>query len=434
MATKNRGLAWCLAETQLLIDLWSENNTINEQDGTTRNAAVYLKIAKQLEDNGFHRTTAQIRDRMKRLKRDYREVIDNNNKPEAAGRKTCHFFYELDRIFGKGSFSNSTIEHDNSTSLPVNVCSAELGKCMPSDEDEEASHPLRSHHSTSNGLVYRSEPVRSITEVQPQISKKRHRKRPHMTEMLQKEAEILEDRSVNTEDMVGLEVEKLMLEMEKLREETGRVREERAKLVLEKEILTLQKRRLLREEREWRDMRLRQTKMRRVDPTTNLPRDLGDVNILSTSSGGVHWRRDAANCLTESEAAEYLKDEADAWERSSVSSSRGLASQALGVDPASFTKEMSLRDMEESVKCSVVDVQGSSDNVLDVKQKHLGGITAAESLEDGSRISSSSNSALLISQVEPMAWDGAFCGFLNNCQNCGHVAPCSRPFHDKKEV
>ncbi|XP_071445180.1 zinc finger and SCAN domain-containing protein 29-like [Hetaerina americana] len=428
MATKNRGLAWCLAETQLLIDLWSENSTINEQDGTCRNAAVYLNIAKQLEDSGFHRTTAQIRDRMKRLKRDYREVVDNNNKPEAAGRKTCHFFYELDRIFGRGTFSNSNVEHDNSTSLPVNVCSAELGKSMASDEDEDASHALRTQHSTPNGLVYRSETAQNTPDVQPQISKKRLKKRIQAEEVLHKEPEIVEDRSVNTDDMVGLEVEKLMLEMEKLREETGRIREERSKLALEKEILVLQKRRLLREERECREMRMRQSKMRRVDPTTNLPGDLGDVNILAGSAAGISWRRDEANCLAESEAAEY--HETDGWERTSVSSSRGLTSQTLAVDPASFTKEIGLRGMEDGVK--VVDVQGSTDDVLQVKQKHLGGLST-ESLEDGSRISPNSNGALLISQVESIGWDGGFCGFLNNCQNCGHVTPCNRPVQDKKE-
>ncbi|KAG8237626.1 hypothetical protein J437_LFUL017702 [Ladona fulva] len=204
MATKNRGLAWSVAETQLLIGLWSENKILNVTDGTTNNAKVYEKFAKKLEKRGFHRTTAQIRDRMKRLKRDYKEVVDSNKT--GSGKKTCHFFNELDRILGNNAFTNAVIDHD---SVPMNVCQAELGKCVSSDEEEEVNNfytHLRDRKRLKRGLRMLDVDTVSVENGEESGEKSK------------------------------LEVEKMLLEMEKLRQEIGLIREEREKLALEKEV------------------------------------------------------------------------------------------------------------------------------------------------------------------------------------------------------
>ena len=60
---------------------------------------VYEEISRKMKEQGYNRDTEQCRDKGKNLKKQYREVKDNN-KETGRGRKSCKFFNELDSILG----------------------------------------------------------------------------------------------------------------------------------------------------------------------------------------------------------------------------------------------------------------------------------------------------------------------------------------------
>ena len=71
---------WSKQETFKLITIWN-NDTIQAQlEGCRRNSDVYRKIAKKLTEAGHNRTLKQCRDKMKKLKAEYKKIKDKQNK------------------------------------------------------------------------------------------------------------------------------------------------------------------------------------------------------------------------------------------------------------------------------------------------------------------------------------------------------------------
>ena len=95
----NRGTPWSDEEVRALIAIWGETNVQEELDGAVRNKVVFQDISKKLQDQGCNRDWEQCRTKIKKLKKEYRIVKDNNGQT-GRGRKTCRFYKELDSILG----------------------------------------------------------------------------------------------------------------------------------------------------------------------------------------------------------------------------------------------------------------------------------------------------------------------------------------------
>ena len=71
-----------------LISIWGEEEIQAQLDGATRNIKVYEKIA-----------AVQCREKIKKLKSDYKRAKDSNNR-SGMGRTISHFYSQLDAILG----------------------------------------------------------------------------------------------------------------------------------------------------------------------------------------------------------------------------------------------------------------------------------------------------------------------------------------------
>ena len=74
-----RGNLWSEEEVHALIAIWGEEEIQTQLDGATRNKKVFDKIARQLIELGFPRTGHQCREKIKKLKSDYRKAKDSSN-------------------------------------------------------------------------------------------------------------------------------------------------------------------------------------------------------------------------------------------------------------------------------------------------------------------------------------------------------------------
>ncbi|GIY63078.1 uncharacterized protein CEXT_732391 [Caerostris extrusa] len=98
--TTNKGVVWLHNEVCALLDVWADRQIQQQLAGRLHNMCVYEKISKRLADLGINRTGEQCREKIKKLKRDYKTVVDNNYSP-AFARKLLGSYDKVNEIFGK---------------------------------------------------------------------------------------------------------------------------------------------------------------------------------------------------------------------------------------------------------------------------------------------------------------------------------------------
>ena len=85
------GSAWTREETLKLIELWGDSEIQAQLDGCKRNQGVFLKIAEELKEVGYDGTYQQCREKIKKLRMEYRKVKDGRGKM-GEERKEWEFF------------------------------------------------------------------------------------------------------------------------------------------------------------------------------------------------------------------------------------------------------------------------------------------------------------------------------------------------------
>ena len=76
----NRGRNWSDEEVHCLISVWSDDVVQAELEGCHRNQHVYQRMADELRKHGYDRSWEKCREKVKKLKKDYKDVIDNNTE------------------------------------------------------------------------------------------------------------------------------------------------------------------------------------------------------------------------------------------------------------------------------------------------------------------------------------------------------------------
>ena len=74
------GATWSKDEILKLIDIWGQENIQAQLEDSKRNQTVYEKIAKELQEAGYNRTYSQCRDKIKKLRGEYRKIKDKKKK------------------------------------------------------------------------------------------------------------------------------------------------------------------------------------------------------------------------------------------------------------------------------------------------------------------------------------------------------------------
>ena len=71
-----RGRTWTDKEIKALLDIWGEESIQRELLGAVRNVVPYRRIAEALRIKGYIRTFQQCREKIKALKKKYKETRD----------------------------------------------------------------------------------------------------------------------------------------------------------------------------------------------------------------------------------------------------------------------------------------------------------------------------------------------------------------------
>lgn len=90
---------WTDEDVQALLNIYSEENIQREFESSARNARVYQQISARLEDLGISHSPQRCREKIKKMKQDYKKIKDHN-RLNGANRRSGKWFERLDAILG----------------------------------------------------------------------------------------------------------------------------------------------------------------------------------------------------------------------------------------------------------------------------------------------------------------------------------------------
>ena len=126
--------AWTDEETFLLLDLWGDESVQALLEGCTRNRHVYKCIARDLEKEGYKRTWSQCRDKLKKLKKEYKKLKDYHDET-GKKRKQWKFYDKVDDIIGSKPATQPEVIIDTSVEgTSSRILSDEEGVGISDDE------------------------------------------------------------------------------------------------------------------------------------------------------------------------------------------------------------------------------------------------------------------------------------------------------------
>ncbi|KAI5626922.1 1-aminocyclopropane-1-carboxylate synthase-like protein 1 isoform X1, partial [Silurus asotus] len=101
-----RGSNWSEPEVVELLQLWSDEEVQLELESCLRNQHVFNRLAVALHDRGIYRTADQCREKIKKLKIDYRRMKENQQTPR--GARARRFYDVIDRVLSSRPAASSS--------------------------------------------------------------------------------------------------------------------------------------------------------------------------------------------------------------------------------------------------------------------------------------------------------------------------------------
>ena len=214
---------WSKEEVLKLVDIWGDEAVQAQLEGCRRNQEVYNKIAAQLRAAGFERTGSQCRDKIKKLKIEYRKIKDKRNKTGEGRFPEWHYFDSIDEILG----------HRPATQPPVVVSSVDNTAGHTADDSQqeerkENSPELFDDIKPSESSSSTMESSRSSTPVLLRHRKRQRSKADKVdsctTEMITKLVKVQEQ---SDQRLIELEERRIAFEEHQLEKEAQQRKEER---------------------------------------------------------------------------------------------------------------------------------------------------------------------------------------------------------------
>ena len=131
------GTTWSKEETLKLIEVWGQEAIQKQLQECKRNQTVYEEVAKEMREAGYERTYQQCRDKIKKLKGDYKKEKDKQGRT-GEGRTSWDYFDAMDAVLGHRPATRPPVVIDTSTtSRPVTPVTPGGSEFREGGDDEE---------------------------------------------------------------------------------------------------------------------------------------------------------------------------------------------------------------------------------------------------------------------------------------------------------
>ena len=215
------GTTWNKAETLKLIAIWGEEHIQKKLQECKKNQSVYDEVAKEMKDSGYDRSYQQCRDKIKKLKGEYKKEKDRH-EDTGEGRTTWEYFDAMDVILG----------HRPSTRPPIVIDSLDTDTVLStqsSTQDKEEAESVEGKNESGSPSS-----LNSSTTSTPQAggsgNQGRKRKRPSRmadSAVIDLLEQVITAQSKSDERMVEVEEKRLRMEERQMEREALQRREER---------------------------------------------------------------------------------------------------------------------------------------------------------------------------------------------------------------
>ena len=150
------GTTWSKAETLKLIAIWGEERIQKKLQECKKNQSVYDEIAKEMRDSGYERSYQQCRDKIKKLKGEYKKEKDRHGDTRE-GRTTWEYFDAMDAILG----------HRPSTKPPVVIDSldtTDTAQSSTQDRDEDEAEDVEEKNDETGSSASLNSSTTSLSQ------------------------------------------------------------------------------------------------------------------------------------------------------------------------------------------------------------------------------------------------------------------------------
>lgn len=100
-SVEKKNLQWSTEETKCLVAIWASTEFQEKLESSTRKSKLYAELVEELAKAGFSRTSDQIINKLKKLKKDYRDTKKDLGKSGAGRGDTCHSYELLHSVMGQ---------------------------------------------------------------------------------------------------------------------------------------------------------------------------------------------------------------------------------------------------------------------------------------------------------------------------------------------
>ena len=116
-SSEKKSVQWSADETQCLVTIWSSPEFQEKLESSTRKSKLYAELVEELAKARFTRTQEQIINKLKKLKKDYRDSKKELSK-SGAGRGNMLPYYDLlDGVMGQRPANQMTGALNSATAM-----------------------------------------------------------------------------------------------------------------------------------------------------------------------------------------------------------------------------------------------------------------------------------------------------------------------------
>ena len=225
-------MAWSDRETFKLIEIWGDEIIQEQLEGCKKNREVYEKIAKLMCEEGYDRTWTQCRDKIKKLKVDYRKVRDKN-KETGNKRRDNKFYKAMNEVMADKPTTQPPVLIDTSTDEPADITSVleeDESNCYSpytdsgaiTEESSRIGSDTNSQKDDSSAGLANQEATSSADEIKPLagLKRKRNTKLDKVEKAMEKVCDKMTKGQADSDKLfIDLEEKRMKLDYEMLKME-----------------------------------------------------------------------------------------------------------------------------------------------------------------------------------------------------------------------
>lgn len=147
---------WTDEDVQVLLNIYAEENIQKEFESSARNAKVYQKISARLGEMGIQHSPQRCREKIKKMKQDYKKIKDYN-RLNGANRRSGKWFERLDAILGqRGQQDSGSGESGDCVSVLLEPLTDGHASFLHEEEEEDEEDEEEVSFTEGQGLLFNS--------------------------------------------------------------------------------------------------------------------------------------------------------------------------------------------------------------------------------------------------------------------------------------